>query len=140
MLAGLSVGGVEKRVPRTAKQRADKTTVTINKIGRLRLAPRAKTLMKIGTNDRSRPKKKAAKTSPAIRFGRVKGDVNNLSRVRVLVSKGSTAGVVADAVKNTAIPINPGAKLSGVVFLPIAKAINKKVGNRIPNMITGPLR
>jgi hypothetical protein len=111
MLAGLSVGGVEKRVPRTAKQRADKITVTINKIGRLSSAPRTNTLMKIGTKDRNRPKKKAAKTSPAIRFGRVNGDVNNLSSVRVLVSKGSTAGVVADAVKNTAIPINPGAKL-----------------------------
>jgi predicted transcriptional regulator len=140
IFAGLSVGGVEKSVPKTAKQMAERRIVMTSNMGLRSRASIAKRLIAKGTSDRNNPKRNAAITSPATIVERGIGAANRRSRVRVRVSNGSTAGVVADAVKKIAIPIRPGTKLSGGTFRPMANAMNKKVGNNTPNMITGPRR
>ena len=139
ILEGLSVGGVEKRVPNTAKHKADRITVTIKRNG-LCSGASVKRLMPMGTSERKTPNRNAANTSPASIAGSVNGAANKRSRVRVRVSKGRIAGVVAEAVKKSAIPIRPGTRLPEGTFLPMANAIKRNVGNNIPKMMTGPLR
>ena len=140
ILEGLSVGGVEKRVPNTAKHKADRITVTIKRNGLCSGASIIKRLMPMGTSERKTPNRNAANTSPASIAGSVNGAASKRSKVRVRVSKGRIAGVVAEAVKKSAIPIRPGTRLLEGTFLPMANAIKRNVGDNIPKMMTGPLR
>ena len=87
----------------------------------------------------TRPKQNDAIISPKIIVGTVTGEDINRSSVRACVSHGATVGDIAVAVKNNIILSRPGIIKSIDRFLPTAKARNRKIGNSIPNMTTGPL-
>jgi hypothetical protein len=70
--------------------------------------------------------------------GIVTGQDINLSSVLACVSHGVTAGDIAVAVKKSTIPISPGIIKLRVNSLPIMKERNKKTGNMMPKITTGP--
>ena len=65
------------------------------------------------------------------------GDVESLSYVFAVFSQGVTRGPTAEAVKNRAIEISPGASAERGIERPTANARKKKIGKIIPKMSTG---
>jgi hypothetical protein len=137
-VAGMLVGGAEKMLPNEAKQRADRMTAT-EKTRAFDICapmPRPKT---IATREMPIPKAVDARISPMMMVSILTGQDMSLSSVLVIASMGTTMGDIAVAVKKRIIPRSPGIMESTVRFLPMEKERNRKTGNRMPKITTGPL-
>ena len=137
-VAGRLVGGIEKTLPREAKQR------DANVIARLKtktpdmVTPRKRPRM-MGTNEMPIPKANDASTSPMMIVSSLIGQDINLSSVLDCASHGTTIGDIEVAVKKRIIPKSPGIMKSMENCLPMVKERNKKMGKRTPKITTGPL-
>jgi hypothetical protein len=137
-VAGTLVGGMEKTLPREAKQKAARITARANSTGLDTVIPRARPMM-IATREIAVPKAKEASTSPMIMVSTLTGQDISRSSVLACASHGTTTGDIEVAVKKRIIPRNPGIIKSRVIFLPMLKERNRKTGKRRPKIITGPL-
>lgn len=139
MFEGVSVGGADINEPRVEKQNADRTVpmikyrLTIPSPSRTTPMMRIKDVMK-------RPNKKEAIMSPRRILHSATGVETSLSKVFILVSQGVIIGPMAEVVKNSAMPTNPGIRISMERFLPSIKAMNRKEGSNNPNIRVGPFR
>jgi hypothetical protein len=129
---GVSVGGTDSRMPKAAKQNEAKIVENPKTNGLTIFTPKNKQMM-IMTVDIRSPKRKDASTSPRNIAHVETGAEANLSRVLPLVSNGITPGAIDVAVKNTAMPSNPGVRTSTGMFLPITKDNARKAGSSRPN-------
>jgi len=135
---GLSVGGTENKEPKIAKQSAESRMPAIRRTGWLSGALITPTAIAAGTSEKTTPNNEAATTSPQMSVGTVIGAARRRSSVRVRVSNGKTAGVVAEEVKNRAIAMRPGTRSRAGKPRPHAKAINRNAGKSTPKIMTGP--
>jgi len=88
----------------------------------------------------NRPNNREAIISPKIIAHKAMGAETNLSKVFILVSHGATTGPIDETVTKRPIPKRHGIKKLREKSLPITKAINKKEGTSIPDIITGPFK
>jgi len=136
-LLGRLVGVAEKISPNEEKQKAARTIDNAKITGKATVIPNINPIM-IGTVVIKTPKIKEASISPKMIVGMVTGQDINLSSVFACVSHGIIAGEIAVEVKKRVIPSSPGIKKLRLSSLPIMKERNKKIGNMIPNITTGP--
>lgn len=140
ILEGLSVGGVERRLPSAEKQKAPRA-ISITKINGFAIfAPKANMQIDRGTIDMTAPKRKPERISPRMMEAIEAGVEIRRSSVRIRVSQGAMRGLADEAVKKSVIPTSPGRSTSTGIFLPIAKAKNNARGKRSPNIKTGAFR
>lgn len=86
------------------------------------------------------PKIKEANISPRRIVEMEIGQDANLSKVFICVSHGVITGETEVDVNKIVIPSKPDIRKLVGIFLPIIKAANRNIGNRIPKMITGPFK
>jgi hypothetical protein len=137
-VAGRLVGGMEKTVPKEAKQRAARITA-MAKMRELDIVIPRKRPRMMGTKEIPTPKAKEARMSPIIMVSILTGQDIKRSSVRACASQGTTMGDIEVAVKKRTIPRSPGIMKSTDRCLPIVKARNRKTGKSTPKIITGPL-
>ena len=139
ILAGLSVGGADIKVPKEEKQKAAIIVPKINEKfiisapNNMQLTNKTKEVIK-------RPNKTEAITSPKMIAHKVIGEDTNLSKVLILVSQGAITGLMAETVKKSTIPSKLGIKDLKGNSLFRKKATNKKAGNNKLWITTGPLK
>jgi len=137
---GLSLGGVESKMPKEEKQKLEMRILSMKR-GRLCTAnPKPRIAKRKGTNEIIIPKMKPARISPNKINWIETGQDNSRSKVLILASQGIIIGPTEEAVKKRVIPIIPGKRKTGEIFLPKANARNRKNGNIIPKMSTGALK
>jgi hypothetical protein len=137
IVLGMLVGAAEKIRPREERQKAPRIIANAKITGREIVIPRAR-LTIIGISDIASPNIKEASMSPNIIVGAVTGDDISLSSVLACVSQGATAGEMEVAVKNRTMLSRPGIMKSRLRSLPTMKVTKRNIGNRIPNITTGP--
>jgi hypothetical protein len=138
IVAGRSVGGIEKTGPRDAKQKAARITARAKMRGLAIVIPRKRPRM-MGTSEIPNPKANEARISPTMMISNLTGQDMSRSSVLDCVSQGITIGDTEVAVKKRTIPSSPGIMKSTDNCLPMVKARNRKTGKRTPKIITGPL-
>ena len=136
-VAGTLVGGIEKTLPKDAKQSDARIIARLKTTAPDMVTPRKRPRI-IGTNEIPIPKTNDASTSPIIIVSSLIGQDIRRSKVLDCASHGTTIGDIEVAVKKRIIPKSPGIIKSTENCLPIVKERNKKMGKRIPNIITGP--
>ncbi len=137
IVAGVLVGGIEKTLPREAKQKAARITATAKMNGLDIVTPRKKPRTSV-TIEIAIPKVKEARISPRMIVSNLSGQDISRSSVLACVSQGATIGDIEVAVKKRIIPKSPGIMKSMVMCRLMVKERNKKTGKRIPKITTGP--
>lgn len=140
ILEGLSVGGVERSVPRAEKQAELKMILIKRRSGDCTETLNTSKPSKRGTMEIINPKMKPANISPSIIEVMEAGVETSLSRVFILVSHGVIIGLADEVVKNSVMPIRPGNRTSNGIFLPMEKARKSVRGKNKPNIKTGALK
>lgn len=137
-VAGALVGGIEKTLPREAKQKAASTIAAAKSTGLDTVTPRKRPRI-MGTTEILAPKTKEARTSPIMMVSILTGQDISRSSVFACASHGTTMGDTEVAVKKSIMPRSPGIMKSADICLPMVKERNRKMGKRMPKITTGPL-
>ncbi len=112
-VAGRLVGGMEKTLPRAAKQKAARMIARAKMNGLDIVTPR-KRPSTTGTREIPNPKIKDAMISPRIIASVFNGQDISLSNVLACASQGITIGDIEVAVKKSIMPRSPGIMKSAV--------------------------
>jgi len=140
VFCGISVGETDKM---TLKQEKENAAARIPRIIMVRfIVLQNEKIIRpknSGTIEKIAPKIKEAHISPISTVFIEIGVVINLSSVLFLVSQGKVMGPIEVADKKSTIVINPDMMWIGWIFLPIVKAKNNIIGNKIDWITTGPL-
>jgi len=137
-VAGTLVGGIEKTLPKDAKQRDARITARLKAATPDMVIPMKRPRI-MGTSEMPIPNANDASMSPMMIVSTLMGHDMRRSRVLDCASQGTTIGDIEVAVKKSIIPIRPGIMKSTDSCLPMVKDRNRKIGKRIPKIITGPL-
>jgi hypothetical protein len=133
-----SVGYAANNVPRVAKQNAV-SIIEIIRIGTFIIGvPNTRIPMASGKHAIPRLYRKPLRLSPETSEYKEIGAESRRSKVFTRLSIGIETGSIDEAENRRVIDINPGMRVPGDVFFPMAKARNIKSGKKIPEtMILG---